>query len=161
MPKDANTNKLYRTQYNAERHDKRPEKYKRWTANDKALLKICKDHMYTYCMDLWLLQRGRCAVSGQKMTLTKGFFQVSLDRINNLRPHTIDNVRLVCACFNSTECDSGKAYEHADDVGSGWCLTRYDLYAHGRVRPGTAERQEREQAKQELLAAARMAEITQ
>ena len=110
-------------------------------------------------MDLWELQRGRCAVTGQKMTLTEGMFQVSLNRIDNLRPHTIDNVQLVCACFNCIERDSDKKYEHDDDIGSGWSLTRYDLYVHGHIRDGTAKRQDDERIAREALAVAKLAEI--
>jgi len=45
---------------------------------------------------------GKCEVSGIRFVLDKEThpYQPSIDRINNDRPYTIDNVRLVCLIVN-------------------------------------------------------------
>lgn len=56
-------------------------------------------------IDLWKSQGGRCAVSGMVLTHHKDGcghkdFNASIDRINNDRSYTPDNVRLVCYRVN-------------------------------------------------------------
>ncbi len=55
-------------------------------------------------MEMWRAQEGSCAISGVTMTWQKGTIQptsISLDRIDNDRGYTVDNVRLVCFCVNA------------------------------------------------------------
>jgi len=52
-------------------------------------------------LDLILSQGGRCAVSGAPFELKQtNEFAISIDRIDNTKPHDIENVRLVCREFN-------------------------------------------------------------
>jgi hypothetical protein len=52
-------------------------------------------------LDLILRQNGRCAVSGVPLQLKQtNEFAISIDRIDNTKPHDIENVRLVCKEFN-------------------------------------------------------------
>ncbi len=58
-------------------------------------------------IELWRLQRGRCALSGlpfHEESIAGAFvsrpFAVSIDRIDSARSYTIDNVQLVCTAVN-------------------------------------------------------------
>jgi len=56
--------------------------------------------------NLFKKQNGRCGISGVKMTFIPGErnrwnpFKVSIDRIDNNRGYTSDNIRLVCLAVN-------------------------------------------------------------
>lgn len=55
-------------------------------------------------MAMWLAQDGRCAVSGLPMTWYRGKAlptSVSIDRIDNARGYSRDNVRLICYAINT------------------------------------------------------------
>jgi hypothetical protein len=52
-------------------------------------------------LDLILQQNGKCAISGVPLELKQtNEFAISIDRIDNTKPHDIENVRLVCKEFN-------------------------------------------------------------
>lgn len=55
-------------------------------------------------LDLWILQNGHCALTGQKMTHISGIGYVatnaSVDRINNKLGYVPGNIRLVCRLAN-------------------------------------------------------------
>jgi hypothetical protein len=57
--------------------------------------------------DLWARQKGRCALTGIRMShTTNDPYKMSLDRIDNSRGYTPDNVQFVCACVNFMKNDS-------------------------------------------------------
>ena len=52
-------------------------------------------------LDLLVLQNGRCCISNVPLNLIQtGEFVMSIDRIDNTKPHDINNIRLVCKEFN-------------------------------------------------------------
>jgi hypothetical protein len=57
-----------------------------------------------HCQELFVIQDGRCAVSGFAMTFgweAKNPWQISIDRIDNSRGYEIGNVRLVTWFVNN------------------------------------------------------------
>lgn len=69
----------------------------------KARMKEC--HRKTGDIDLedlkelFVAQRGLCAISGRRLELT-GHWKASLERLDPREPYTRDNVSLICACLN-------------------------------------------------------------
>ena len=56
---------------------------------------------FEYILDLIVEQNGKCIVSGVPLVLKQtNEFAISIDRIDNTKPHDIGNVRLVCKEFN-------------------------------------------------------------
>ena len=52
-------------------------------------------------LDLLILQKGRCCISNIPLNLIQtGQFTMSIDRIDNTKPHDMNNVRLMCKEFN-------------------------------------------------------------
>lgn len=55
--------------------------------------------------DLWMKQKGKCAISGINMTHLTGegrvIYNASIDRINSELGYTIDNIQLTCTIVNS------------------------------------------------------------
>ena len=52
-------------------------------------------------LNLLIIQKGRCCISNIPLKLVQTEeFVISIDRIDNKKPHDIDNVRLVCKEFN-------------------------------------------------------------
>lgn len=66
-------------------------------------------------IDLFVLQKGRCALSGIKMMVEEGFvgsknwFAASIDRIDSKGNYALDNVQLVCAGVNLLKQDMPQA----------------------------------------------------
>jgi hypothetical protein len=58
-------------------------------------------------MELWLSQKGKCALTGRQMTYGKPGDpdQVSIDRKNSADHYTIDNIHLVCSRVNLMKLD--------------------------------------------------------
>lgn len=60
-------------------------------------------------LDLWKQQRGRCALTGWKMTVRRGDGIVrtnaSIDRIDSGKGYTLENVQLVCVAANKAKFD--------------------------------------------------------
>lgn len=58
---------------------------------------------------LWNEQKGRCALTGWKMTMTRrvGIVRTnaSIDRIDSSKGYTLDNVQLVCVAANKAKFD--------------------------------------------------------
>ena len=57
-----------------------------------------------YLMDLFEKQKGLCALSGVKMTWSKGKVlptSISIDRIDNSKGYVPGNVRLLCVVVNA------------------------------------------------------------
>lgn len=58
---------------------------------------------------LYLAQSGRCAITGMIMSPDTGYYddknpyKISVDRINNNRGYTLDNVRLLCHWTNNAK----------------------------------------------------------
>lgn len=67
------------------------------------------DFNYDYLKELWVLQNGKCAISGLDMTyeLFNGriFTNVSVDRIDSNKGYTKDNIQLVCMAVNQMKSD--------------------------------------------------------
>jgi hypothetical protein len=69
--------------------------------NDKDVFGRKGTITFESILDLILQQNGRCAVSGVPLKLKQtNEFAISIDRIDNTKPHDIENVRLVCKEFN-------------------------------------------------------------
>lgn len=52
-------------------------------------------------LNLLILQNGRCCISNIPLNLVQtGEFVMSIDRIDNSKPHDMNNIRLVCKEFN-------------------------------------------------------------
>jgi len=72
---------------------------------DSRTFSITKDDLF----QLWVLQDGKCKISGIDMQLTSGTrkqcnnLRVSIDRINNLRGYTKGNIHLVVWQFNNAK----------------------------------------------------------
>lgn len=62
--------------------------------------------------NLWILQNGKCALSGINMTyiFNKGrtFTNVSIDRVDSKKGYTKDNIQLVCMVVNQMKSDLSK-----------------------------------------------------
>lgn len=60
-------------------------------------------------ISLWEDQKGRCALTGWKMTMTRrvGIVRTnaSIDRIDSSKGYTLDNVQLVCVAANKAKFD--------------------------------------------------------
>ena len=79
---------------------------------------------------LWLKQQNKCAVTGlfldekyihtKKQRKDKNPYQASLDRIDNDRGYTKDNVRFVCYMFNiaRNDFDDDKVLQFCKQVAS-------------------------------------------
>ena len=74
---------------------------------------------------------GRCAVTGIPFDFSKSFeskrapYQPSVDRIDNSKGYSIDNIRLVCLAVNIAMADWGE--EVFSSICSGYVFKRYDL----------------------------------
>ena len=71
--------------------------------NTTRVLQKAKHAFVAHCGELFDCQRGRCALSGLKMTwheLHRGATQISIDRVDGERGYEIGNVRLVCVFVN-------------------------------------------------------------
>jgi len=77
------------------------------------------------------LSQGRCAVSGIPFDFTKvgdvkrAPYQPSLDRIDNSKGYTQDNIRIVCLAVNIAMSDWGE--EVFSSIASGYVFKKYDL----------------------------------
>ena len=60
-------------------------------------------------LKIWARQKGRCALTGWKMTTTRGIGVVrtnaSIDRINPKGGYTLDNIQFVCVAANKAKFD--------------------------------------------------------
>lgn len=67
-------------------------------------------------LDIWLLQDGRCALTGLVIGLARhDTSKISVDRIDSNGNYTRDNVQLVCAAINAMKLDMRQ------DVFQAWC----------------------------------------
>lgn len=88
----------------------------------KSYRGIVLDIDYKFLRDLYDKQKGRCAISGLKMTYDVGqgrnHYNISIDRIDSSRGYTKDNVQLVCAQVNmmKAEMDMEEFYNICDNI---------------------------------------------
>lgn len=69
-------------------------------AKKRSIVEVTRDQM----VEMWKAQNGCCALSGVKMTWGNGQItgtSMSMDRIDQNKEYTIDNVRLVCQAVNA------------------------------------------------------------
>jgi hypothetical protein len=69
-------------------------------AKKRSIVEISVNQM----IEMWVAQRGLCALSGVRMTWGNKQItgtSMSMDRIDQNKEYTIDNVRLVCHAVNS------------------------------------------------------------
>ena len=72
-------------------------------------------------------QRARCAISGIIFD-ESGPFQLSLDAIDATKPHTPDNIRVVCWFLNPTDTSRMKKQPQDDDLPMAWTKERFLEY---------------------------------
>ena len=82
-------------------------KYTESCYNTQARNNLGKDHAHDitvrYLMQVFIKQRGRCAVSGIPFPMTNDkHWVVSIDRLNNDVGYIEGNIQLVCEAFNVT-----------------------------------------------------------
>ena len=103
----------------------------RWTPEDAAVVQsLTTSQLYKYAKELYKAQKGRCDVSDIPLTVKRGPWQASLERINVNRPHIPGNLRLICMCFNCADNTSKKRYVGTCDPqdSCGWTRERFRTY---------------------------------
>jgi hypothetical protein len=65
-----------------------------------------------YLKELWIIQKGKCALSGLQMTTIAGqgriFTNVSVGRVDPNKGYIIGNIQLVCMIYNQMKSDLTK-----------------------------------------------------
>lgn len=82
----------------------------------RRLKKDRSDLSADFILALYEVQRGRCAITGRRMTIgTTKPTNISIDRIDSSRPYERDNVQLVCLAVNYMK------HELSQDDFIDWC----------------------------------------
>jgi len=54
---------------------------------------------------LYIIQNGKCAITGQILTCNKSLCDISIDRIDSTKDYTLNNIQLVSDCANKRKSD--------------------------------------------------------
>lgn len=73
----------------------------RWYRHQRRKNELEIDISIQYLSDLWIMQNGKCALTGISMSNLKGTpFSASIDRINHVNGYTKNNIQLVSISAN-------------------------------------------------------------
>ena len=94
------------------------QRYRNLSCKNKRLNGYLDNLQLEDLFELYEKQGGRCAITGIELTHseTNRHANVSIDRIDNLKPYSLDNVRLVCNAVNIMR------HEMSDDQLGEWCV---------------------------------------
>lgn len=92
-----------------------------------------RERIWTWAKEELRQTQGRCAVSGILMDTnekgSKNPFQMSIDAIDPCKGHEdTSNLRLICACFNCTNCKKTKKCDRDGDRDVSWTRALFKQY---------------------------------